>query len=102
MSDPRKELIRQMAALRQRLDPKLVERAKLAVFGQVPFDRDNAKAAVGDFLDRRRDGGAFRRKLEEALRAEGERLDLGAPAKDGDQPPTGPQPFKPRRIGRIA
>lgn len=99
MSDPRKELIRQMAALRQRLDPKVVEQAKMAVFGQVPFDRDNAKAAVGDFLDRRRDGGAFRRKLEEALRQEGGRLELDA--APGDDEPKGPQPPKPRRIGRI-
>lgn len=100
MPDPRKELIRQMAALRRRLDPKVVEQAKLAVFGQVPFDRDNAKAAVGEFLENRRDGGAFRRKLEEALRREGDRLDLDAPS--GEEAPTGPHPFKPRRLGRIA
>lgn len=97
MSDPRKDLLRQMMALRQSLDPKVVERAKLAVFGKVPYDRDNARAAVATFLDRRNDGGAFRHKLEEALRREGATLDVERPEPTREDS----HPLKPRRIGRL-
>ncbi|WP_042704831.1 hypothetical protein [Azospirillum sp. B506] len=93
MSDLRKELLRQMKAIREKMDPKLVERAKLAALGKVPYDSDAAKEAVGHFLDAKRDGGAFRRKLEQALKAEGATLDL-----DGEK---APPPIKPRRGGRV-
>ncbi|CAO3354895.1 hypothetical protein [Azospirillum palustre] len=93
MSDLRKELLRQMKAIRERMDPKLVERARLAALGKVPYDSDAAKEAVGHFLDAKRDGGAFRRKLEQALKDEGASLDL-----DGEK---APPPVKPRRGGRV-
>lgn len=96
MSDPREELLRQIRAIRAKMDPKLVERAKLAVFGKVPYDSASAKEAVGHFLDGRDDGGAFRRKLEQALKEEGGTLDLEPPAAE---PP--PAPVKPRRGGRL-
>lgn len=92
--DLREELLRQIKAIREKMDPKLVERAKLAVFGKVPYDSASAKEAVGHFLDARSDGGAFRRKLEQALKEEGGALDLAKP-----EPP--PAPVKPRRGGRI-
>ncbi len=95
-SDPRKELLQQIKAIRERMDPKLVERAKLAVFGKVPYDSASAKEAVGHFLDGRDDGGAFRRKLEQALKAEGGSLDLDPPAAEAP-----PVPLKPRRGGRV-
>jgi len=97
MSDPRKELLQQIRAIRARMDPKLVERAKLAVFGKVPYDSASAKEAVGHFLDGRDDGGAFRRKLEQALKEEGGTLDLEPPP--AAEPP--PAPVKPRRGGRL-
>ncbi|NUB27946.1 hypothetical protein [Azospirillum brasilense] len=104
MSDVRKDLLRQMKAIRERMDPKLLERAKLSVFGKVPYDRDSAKEAVGHFLDSKDDGGAFRRKLEAALRQDGAPVDLpegdGA-ADDADGPAGPPQPRKPRRFGRL-
>ncbi|MBP2313499.1 hypothetical protein [Azospirillum soli] len=100
MSDVRKELLRQMQAIRERMDPKLLERAKLSVFGKVPYDRDSAKEAVGRFLDAKDDGGAFRRKLETELRKEGASLDLEDEAK-GEPPAEPAHPLKPRRIGRI-
>ncbi|PWC50166.1 hypothetical protein [Azospirillum sp. TSA6c] len=93
MSDLRKELLRQMKAIRERMDPKLVERARLAALGKVPYDSDAAKEAVGHFLDAKRDGGAFRRKLEQALKDEGASLDL-----DGEK---ASPPVKPRRGGRV-
>jgi hypothetical protein len=93
MSDLRKDLLRQMKAIREKMDPKLVERAKLAALGKVPYDSDAAKEAVGHFLDAKRDGGAFRRKLEQALKAEGSALDL-----EGEK---APPPAKPRRGGRM-
>ncbi|WP_376958313.1 hypothetical protein ABNQ39_00785 [Azospirillum sp. A26] len=93
MSDLRKELLRQMKAIRERMDPKLMERARLAALGKVPYDSDAAKEAVGHFLDAKRDGGAFRRKLEQALKDEGASLDL-----DGEK---APPPAKPRRGGRV-
>ncbi|MCG5239221.1 hypothetical protein [Azospirillum doebereinerae] len=97
MSDPRKELLRQIRAIREKMDPKLVERAKLAVFGKVPYDSDSAKEAVSHFLDARQDGGAFRRKLEQALKEEGAALDLEAPKAE----PEAPVPAKPKRGGRL-
>ena len=96
MTDVRKELLRQMKAIRERMDPKLLERAKLSVFGKVPFDRDSAKEAVGHFLDSKKDGGAFRRKLEAELSKDGNPAELELPKK-ADEPP----PPKPRRGGRI-
>lgn len=106
MSDARKELLRQMKAIRERMDPKLLERAKLSVFGKIPYDRDSAKEAVGHFLDSKDDGGAFRRKLEDALRKDGAPLDLpaedaGAGAGAGNSSGEPPQPRKPRRFGRL-
>ena len=98
MSDLRKDLLRQMKAIREKMDPKLVERARLAALGKVPYDSDAAKEAVGHFLDAKRDGGAFRRKLEQALKAEGAALDL-------DQGEDKAAPVKPtatpRRGGRV-
>jgi hypothetical protein len=94
MTDLRKDLLRQMKAIRDRMDPKLVERAKLAALGKVPYDSDAAKEAVGHFLDAKGDGGAFRRKLEQALKAEGATLDLDTEAKASP-------PVKPRRGGRM-
>ncbi|MFD1626668.1 hypothetical protein [Azospirillum griseum] len=88
MTDPREKLLQQIRDIREKMDPKLVERAKLAVFGKVPYDRDNAQQAVGHFLDARNDGGAFRRKLAQALKAEGAGLDL-------DPPPSAPSEGKP-------
>ncbi|GAA4248581.1 hypothetical protein GBZ26_18305 [Azospirillum formosense] len=103
MSDVRKDLLRQMKAIRERMDPKLLERAKLSVFGKVPYDRDSAKEAVGHFLDSKDDGGAFRRKLEAALRQDGAPVDLpeGDAAGQTDSPAGPPQPRKPRRFGRL-
>ncbi|MGQ9365631.1 hypothetical protein [Azospirillum sp. ST 5-10] len=108
MNDLRKDLLRRMAEIRRGLDPKLLDRARLAAFGKVPFDRDTARAAVARFLDGRDDDGEFRRRLEDALRHEGASPDLvpreGAgdarrPERaDGDRA----HPLKPRRIGRIA
>ncbi|CAO3376656.1 hypothetical protein [Azospirillum argentinense] len=104
MSDVRKDLLRQMKAIRERMDPKLLERAKLSVFGKVPYDRDSAKEAVGHFLDSKDDGGAFRRKLEAALRRDGAPAELpeGDAAGDAAGPAEEPsQPRKPRRFGRL-
>src|SRR3712207_5732376 len=98
--DIRKELLRRMAALRQTIDPKVLNRAKLATFGKVPYDQDAAKQAVSQFLDQRDDGGEFRRKLEQALKREGASLDLETD-KDA-APKEESHPLKPRRIGRIA
>lgn len=95
MADIRQDLLRRMAALRQTIDPKVLNRTKLAMFGKVPYDQEVAKEAVAQFLDARHDGGAFRRKLEQALQQEGATLDLDTPKDD-------PPPPKPRRIGRIA
>ena len=100
MSDVRKDLLRQMMAIRERMDPKLLERAKLSVFGKVPYDRDSAKEAVGHFLESKDDGGAFRRKLEDALRKDGAALDLPV-TDDGGGLAEPPQPRKPRRFGRL-
>ncbi len=97
MSDLRKTVLLQIAALRQTIDAKVLERAKMAVFGKIPYDQEGAKQAVANFLEARNDGGVFRHKLEQALQQEGVTLDLSEP-----EPPPPPHPLKPRRIGRIA
>jgi hypothetical protein len=71
MSDPRQELLRQMAALRKSLDPKVVERLDLATEGKVPYDRETAQSAVRQFLATRQDGGRFQKRLVEALKKGG-------------------------------
>jgi hypothetical protein len=73
MSDPRQELLRQMAALRKNLDPKVVERLDLATEGKVPYDRETSQIAVRQFLATRTDGGKFQKKLVEALKKGGGR-----------------------------
>ncbi|EWY41144.1 hypothetical protein N825_31275 [Skermanella stibiiresistens SB22] len=71
MSDPRQELLRQMAALRNTLDPKVIERLELAGEGKVPYDRETAQTVVRQFLATRTDGGKFQRKLVDALKKGG-------------------------------
>lgn len=73
MNDPRKTLLQQIAALRQTIDPKVLNRAKLAAEGKEPYDKEAARAAVNNFLTakNRQDGGAFQRKLAAALKAGG-------------------------------
>ena len=71
MSDPRQELLRQMAALRKSLDPKVVERLDLATEGKVPYDREAAQSTVRQFLATRQDGGKFQKKLVDALKKGG-------------------------------
>lgn len=101
-SDPRKDLLRQIRAIREELDPKLVERAKLAVFGKVPYDRDNARAAVAHFLAGRKDGEELRAELERTLGEELPDVDGDGSVSDPAKPDTAAKhPLKPRRIGRI-
>jgi len=104
MADSRRELLARMREILSRLDPDVIERARLAAFGKVPYDRGAAREAVGSFLDGRDDDGAFRRKLEEALRAEGVDLDA-LPIRSAppliDPPDAGPKRSKWKRIGRI-
>src|SRR5262245_7401580 len=93
-SDPRAELLRQMAALRDKIGPDVLKKGaealqakseaqaaqapkttasgeKLAPWlkpGEVPFDRENAAEGVRQFLESRKDGGAFLKKLTAALK----------------------------------
>lgn len=123
MADPRLELLKQMRALRARIDPKIMERVKWSYLGKVPINRDAAQSAVGHFLADRDDGGALRRRLEAALAADGIAVDLDArdvptddeiaaetaapvPEQAAAPDTTGynrsGHPLKPRRIGRLA
>jgi len=72
VTDPRKTLLQMMASLRQTIDPKVLDRARLASEGKVPYDKEAARAAVRGFLEAksRSDGGAFQRRLAEALKRE--------------------------------
>jgi len=104
MGDSRRELLARMREILSRIDPDVIERARLAAFGKVPYDRGAARQAVDSFLDNRDDGGAFQRKLEEALRAEGVDLDalpIRSTTPPVDSPDAGPKRPKWKRIGRI-
>jgi hypothetical protein len=92
VNDPRKTLLQQIAALRKTIDPKVLNRAKLAAEGKEPYDKEAARAAVNSFLTEknRQDGGAFQRKLMAALKTGG-----------GTTPPPPAPPTPKRRIGRL-
>jgi len=66
--DIRKQVLEQMRVIKRRLDPDVVDRVRLAKEGKVPYDRENARAAVDHFLQSLDDGGRFRRKLAERLK----------------------------------
>lgn len=66
--DIRKRVLDQMRVIKRRLDPEVVDRLRLAKEGKVPYDRENARAAVDHFLASRNDGGQFQRKLAERLK----------------------------------
>lgn len=72
MTDPRQTLLQMIASLRKGIDPKVLDRARLATEGKEPYDKEAARAAVRNFLEAkaRTDGGAFQRKLTEALKRE--------------------------------
>lgn len=62
------ELVGRMRDLKQKIDPTVLERLRLAQQGQVPYDRDSATEAVRQFLDNRSDGGRFREELASKMR----------------------------------
>jgi hypothetical protein len=96
--DPRAELLRQMAALRERIGPDVLKKGADAIQaksepkaearpqqaapgkkplapwlkpGEVPFDRENAAEGVRKFLESRQDGGSFLRRLTAKLKRSG-------------------------------
>lgn len=96
-TDPRIELLRQMAALRERIGPDVLKKGAEAIQaksdakavpapqpasgkkpvapwlkpGEVPFDRENAAEGVRKFLEARQDGGSFLRRLTAKLKRSG-------------------------------
>lgn len=76
MTDPKRDLLRQIAELRNRMSPEVLERLRRATQplataappAQEPYDKEAAQAAVRQFLAGRRDGGRFKQRLAEALR----------------------------------
>lgn len=91
MTDARQKLLNQITALRERVDPVVLDRAERVAKayrqaagtkpkaqpspandtappdGLVPYDKDAAREAVRLFLENRNDGGQFRRQLAERL-----------------------------------
>lgn len=65
--DPRATLLRQLAQLRGRLDPKALNHLLTKMDGWEPYDRESAGEAVRQFLATRTDGGKFQASLREAL-----------------------------------
>ncbi|MDG3443954.1 hypothetical protein [Nitrospirillum amazonense] len=82
MADPRDELLRQIRAIRRRIDPDVLEKAAAAAermqtaraaapaeeSSDVPFDRQAARDVVMTFLQSRHDGGRFAMKLMEEMK----------------------------------
>lgn len=94
MADIRKETMGQIRALRRRIDPALLQRVRDAVYQGERSEKDNARAAVANFLDARDDGGAFRAKLAAELARHGKRLDALLPTATPaapEPPPTPPE-----------
>lgn len=72
MSDPsddaRRQLLRQLAQLRGRIDRRALDRLLSRMQGWEPYDRESAGEAVRQFLATRTDGGKFQDRLRAALK----------------------------------
>ena len=91
MADIRKETMGQIRALRRRIDPALLQRVRDAVYQGEQSEKDNARAAVANFLAARDDGGAFRAKLAAELARHGKRLEALLPASAAATPEPPPE-----------
>lgn len=94
IKDRRQKLVEQVAQVRRRLSPEVLDRLEGAIeeaqvrairkmeasTDSVPYDRENALASVKLFLEQRDKDGSFRRKLSKALR------DFDAKAAPGKRP----------------
>lgn len=77
-ADAKSELLRQIRAIRRRIDPDVLAKAERAAQAaeaartlppdQVPYDKDAAREVVATFLRSRNDGGRFAMALMENLR----------------------------------
>ncbi|MGP1395104.1 MAG: hypothetical protein ACTS3R_06295 [Inquilinaceae bacterium] len=73
-TEQQRHLLAQMAELRSRIDPAVLERLREAADGgsavqdSVPYDTEAARDVIQRFLAARSDGDAFKRKLRDALR----------------------------------
>lgn len=65
--DPRRQLLRQLSALRGRIDPQAIDHFLRKVDGWEPYDREAAGEAVRQFLATRQDGGKFQERLRHEL-----------------------------------
>ncbi len=66
-NDPRRRLLHQLAALRQRIDSNAIDQFLRKVDGWEPYDRESAGEAVRQFLTTRQDGGRFQERLRQEL-----------------------------------
>ncbi|MFY7781791.1 MAG: hypothetical protein ACOVQI_11720 [Tagaea sp.] len=65
-----RQIAQQAAAIRRKLDPKVLERAKVVAEGGEIYDREAAQKVVGEFLKgkTRKDGGVFQQELMARMR----------------------------------
>lgn len=80
--DLRRQLLRQLSALRGRIDKRVINHFLSKVDGWEPYDRESAGEAVRQFLATRQDGGKFQDRLRGEIKKN----------EDGDQ--TGQLPKK--------
>lgn len=95
-TDPKSELLRQIRAIRRRIDPDVLAKAERAAQAaeaartlppdQVPYDKEAARDVVSAFLRARNDGGKFAMALMENLKKP------EAASKAYAEPRTGPRP----------
>ena len=69
-NDARRALLRQLAQLRRRIDPRALNHLLTKVGGWEPYDRESAGEAVRQFLATRTDGGKFQDRLRDELKKE--------------------------------
>ena len=65
--DPRRKLLQQLSALRDRIDPRAINHFLRKVDGWEPYDRESAGEAVRQFLTTRQDGGKFQDRLRREM-----------------------------------
>jgi hypothetical protein len=65
-----RRIVQQAATIRRKLDPKVLDRAKVVAEGGEIYDREAAQKVVGEFLKgkTRKDGGVFQQELMARLR----------------------------------
>ena len=66
--DIKKEVLKNLKSIRDKLGPDVLKEIELRMNGQVPYDKESARKTVELFLQGRHDQGVFAEKILKALK----------------------------------